>query len=151
MKKITLHTEFDFDSAHRLVGYCGLCSQLHGHIWKVNLDIIGTDDMLDNVGILWDFTNAKDIKKLFDHKTILKDCKENKELIKVLQKVCGKDSVYLMDENPTAEHLAEEILVHCLTSNPDLYYRVQVYESAKSYAEKTTKKINEGEEDDGPF
>ena len=37
-----LKTSFDFDAAHRLVGYKGKCSNLHGHIWRVELEIIET-------------------------------------------------------------------------------------------------------------
>lgn len=128
-----LKTSFEFDSAHRLVGYQGKCSNLHGHIWKCELEIEGKG--LDCNGILWDFTNAKEMSKILDHKTILKDCKENKPLIDAIIKTCGKDAIYLMEENPTAENLCEEILAHCKTSNPDLKYKVTVWESPKSSCE----------------
>ena len=128
-----LKTSFEFDSAHRLVGYIGKCNNLHGHIWHVDLEIEG--EKLDEVGILWDFTNVKDLKDLFDHKTILWDCDENSEILEAIKRTCGEDSIYWMNENPTAENLCKEILAHCKTSNPDLKYKVTVYESPKSYAE----------------
>jgi len=62
-KVIKLRTEFNFDSAHRLVGYDGLCSNLHGHIWNVEVEVGGSIFDLDDVGILWDFTSGKKLKK----------------------------------------------------------------------------------------
>jgi len=133
-EKVKLKTQFDFDSAHRLVGYDGKCQRLHGHMWVVELEIEGYE--LDEVGMLWDFTNVKKVREMFDHKTILKYCEENKELIKVLQKVCGKDSVYIMDNNPTAEFLANEILtLLCRDCKTNLTFGVRVFESPKSSGE----------------
>ena len=128
-----LKTSFEFDSAHRLVGYQGKCSNVHGHIWRCELEIEG--EGLDCNGILWDFTNAKELSKLFDHKTILKNCSENGDLISVLLNTCGAYCLYLMEDNPTAENLCKEILAHCKTSNPNLKYKVIVWESPKSSCE----------------
>jgi len=134
-----LRTSFTFDAAHRLVGYEGKCSNLHGHIWKVIVGISGTEKDLDSVGMLWDFTNVKKLKELLDHKTILKECEENIGLTNAIRATCNfseeNDPIYLMKENPTAENLCEEIIKHLKTSNPDLKYGVKVYESPKSYAE----------------
>ena len=128
-----LETSFDFDSAHRLVGYEGKCSNLHGHIWHVDLEIEG--DNLNEVGILWDFTNVKKLKEALDHKTILKDCKENAEIIRALMRTCGADSVYLMGINPTAENLCYEILATLILEDPNLDFKVTVWESPKSSCE----------------
>jgi len=57
-----LQTEFTFDAAHRLVGHKGLCSNLHGHMWRVVIDIEG--EKLDDIGILWDFGIRKELKSL---------------------------------------------------------------------------------------
>jgi len=132
---LKLSTEFNFDSAHRLVGYNGLCKNMHGHIWNVELEITGSMDELDNVGILWDFTKGKKIKKMFDHKTILKHCEENENLVKVLKETCGPDSVFLMHDNPTAEHLAFLIAQTLKLDDEHLNFKVKVYESPKSCAE----------------
>ena len=34
-----LKTEYDFDSAHFLKGYDGKCSNIHGHRWKVVVNV----------------------------------------------------------------------------------------------------------------
>ena len=136
--KYKLKTKFDFDAAHRLVGYEGKCQNLHGHMWNVEIEIEG--DKLDEVGILWDFTNVKKIKERFDHKTILKNCDENEGIIIAIRNSMKgtkdyKDCVYLMKENPTAENLAELILVYLKKSDDKLKYKIKIYESPKSYAE----------------
>jgi len=130
-----LRTQFDFDSAHRLVGYSGKCHQLHGHIWTVILEISGEKKDLDKIGILWDFTNVKKLKDYFDHKTILKNCDENEVLIAALISTCGRESVVLMKDNPTAENLCGEVLKKIKTSNPNLKYKITIYESPKSCVE----------------
>ena len=99
------------------------------------MEIHGELNQLDEVGILWDFTNAKVLKKLFDHKTILKFCEENEDLVDVLHKTCGVGSVFMMAENPTAENLADVILTYLKMDNPELYYTVRIYESPKSCVE----------------
>ena len=60
----------DFSAAHRLVGYDGLCSALHGHNWTVQVFIRASG--LDKIGIAADFTVVKrELTALlasFDHK-----------------------------------------------------------------------------------
>lgn len=128
-----LKTEFDFDAAHRLVGYNGKCSRLHGHTWKVEVEIFG--DITDSIGMMFDFTSVKKIRDLFDHKTILKECIENEELMNTISKVCGADGLYLMSENPTAENLANEICIILKQMDALLHYRVTIWESPQSSCE----------------
>jgi len=137
MRQIKLKTQFEFDSAHRLVGYSGKCNQLHGHLWRVELEIIGDKKDLDEIGILWDFSLRKKLVDIFDHKTILKDCEENRKLIKLLWNMTEKNSVYLMNENPTAENLCYEILK--LLTDINLKFKVIVWESPKSSCEVESK------------
>jgi len=128
-----LITKFEFDSAHRLVGYEGKCQALHGHRWVVELEIEG--NCVDKIGMLWDFTNVRMLEHLFDHKTILKACMENKQLIEAIIDTCGSDSIYLMQTNPTAENLSREILGKLKKRNPGLRFKVKVFESPKSSCE----------------
>lgn len=59
MHKITVNDYFS--SAHQLRGYKGKCEDLHGHNWKVEIDVIGPD--LDEIGMLIDFKIIKEILK----------------------------------------------------------------------------------------
>ncbi len=55
--KYTLKVITDFAAAHALRDYAGECSQLHGHNWKVEVEVIATD--LDEVGMGLDFKAIK--------------------------------------------------------------------------------------------
>ena len=67
-----LTIEDHFSSAHQLRGYKGKCENIHGHNWKVELNVCGKK--LNNIGLLIDFHDLKDILKdvldTLDHKNI---------------------------------------------------------------------------------
>lgn len=52
-----LTTIVDFEAAHRLADYPGKCCRLHGHNWRVEVTVAGTE--LDKLGMLMDFRDLK--------------------------------------------------------------------------------------------
>lgn len=50
--------EFDFDAAHRIVGYQGKCENLHGHRWKIRITLKAP---VGESGIAFDFVKLKQI------------------------------------------------------------------------------------------
>ncbi len=70
MYTVTLETEFS--AAHLIRGYNGPCSRLHGHNWKVTVEV--QTDVLDNLGMSIDFyTLQKKIEEVvmqFDHRDL---------------------------------------------------------------------------------
>lgn len=72
MDYFELNIEFEFCSAHILVGHKGKCGNLHGHNYKANICVIG--NKLDEIGILIDFADLKvisnDVIETLDHKYI---------------------------------------------------------------------------------
>jgi 6-pyruvoyltetrahydropterin/6-carboxytetrahydropterin synthase len=64
--------ETGFSAAHFLRGYKGACSQLHGHNWRVIVEV--RSDVLDDIGMSVDFyllqRKTDEILKEFDHKEI---------------------------------------------------------------------------------
>lgn len=58
-----------FDAAHALYDYPGVCHRLHGHTWDVEVTVGG--DVLDEMGILYDFKLLKDdlngVLERYDH------------------------------------------------------------------------------------
>jgi 6-pyruvoyltetrahydropterin/6-carboxytetrahydropterin synthase len=57
MASYTLKVLTEFASAHTLTGYPGACSRMHGHNWKVEVEVIaGT---LDQTGMALDFKRIK--------------------------------------------------------------------------------------------
>ena len=82
----------DFASAHTLRDYPGACSRMHGHNWKVEVEVVATE--LDNVGMGIDF---KAIKKATKQVTTELDHR-------YLNEIKPFDEI-----NPTAENLAAYI------------------------------------------
>jgi 6-pyruvoyltetrahydropterin/6-carboxytetrahydropterin synthase len=68
--KYTLKVVTDFAAAHALRGYPGECSRLHGHNWKVEVEVIAV--ALDEVGMGIDFkaikATAKEALSRLDHR-----------------------------------------------------------------------------------
>ena len=55
MYKLVIKTQFS--AAHRLRGYQGKCENLHGHNWKVEVEI--ASERLDDLGLVIDFKELK--------------------------------------------------------------------------------------------
>ena len=51
----------EFASAHTLRDYPGACSRMHGHNWKVELEVIASK--LDEVGMAVDFKKMKQVAR----------------------------------------------------------------------------------------
>ena len=85
----TLRVVTDFASAHTLRGYPGNCARMHGHNWKVEVEVIAEE--LDEVGMAVDFKvvkNAtKEISNQLDHQYL-------------------NDLEMFTKQNPTAENIA---------------------------------------------
>ena len=82
----------DFASAHTLREYPGACSRMHGHNWKVEVEVLAT--ALDKVGMGIDF---KEIKKATKQVTAELDHR-------YLNEIKPFDEI-----NPTAENIAAYI------------------------------------------
>jgi len=89
MASYTLRVETEFAAAHLLRGYEGNCARLHGHNWKVEVEMEG--EKLDSVGMLIDFKTikraAKQVADRLDHQ--------------YLNEIAPFDKI-----NPTAENIA---------------------------------------------
>jgi len=57
-KRYTMKILLDFAAAHLLRDYEGVCNRLHGHNWKVEVQVTATS--LDDVGMGMDFKVIKD-------------------------------------------------------------------------------------------
>ena len=55
--RYTLKVLTDFAAAHVLRGYPGQCAQLHGHNWKVEVEVVASS--LDDIGMGLDFKTIK--------------------------------------------------------------------------------------------
>ena len=99
-----LSKELYVEMAHRLgKGYKGKCMNVHGHSWKITINVIGSK--LDSMGMLVDYKEIKEklaneVDRLLDHKLVLQ---KDDPFIPLLK---NDTEVFTMDENPTSENLA---------------------------------------------
>ena len=97
-----IKSEIEFDMAHYLSGYKGKCSNIHGHryklIAKLKSETLHTEGQLR--GMVDDFSNFKDalkeIENIFDHKLILEDNEEGKNLAKKLEELPNNFDIYFV-------------------------------------------------------
>ncbi|MBK46833.1 MAG: 6-carboxytetrahydropterin synthase QueD [Gammaproteobacteria bacterium] len=92
MEIYTLTTFVEFSSAHILNGHKGQCKQMHGHNWKVEVEVCG--NKLDNIGMVMDF---KEIKK------------STNNIVGELDHEFLNDLEPFKEKNPTAENIAKYI------------------------------------------
>jgi 6-pyruvoyltetrahydropterin/6-carboxytetrahydropterin synthase len=142
MSVIRISKEFNFDMAHALLGYDGLCKNIHGHSYTLNVTVIGTPigtHGSPKVGMLIDFKDLKNIIKTrivdrFDHALVL-NSDSPKDLLDMMMK--NYEKIVLTDYQPTTENMiadmAEEIR-GLLPSNLKLY-SLRLRETPTSYAE----------------
>lgn len=105
-----LKAEHSFDSAHFLANYEGKCANIHGHRWKVEIEIqseaLVVGGQLD--GMVVDFGDLKrDVKAMadnYDHAMIIQQGTMREETLR-----CLRDdgfSILEVDFRPTAENFA---------------------------------------------
>ncbi len=118
MFKVKVETVFS--TSHYLSGYNGKCANLHGHNWRVSVEIEGAK--LDKLGMLVDFKELKsaleEIAEELDHSVI-----NNHPYFK------GKEI------NPTAENIAYFFYKKLKSRfHPNKVSKIEVYETDKYVA-----------------
>ena len=105
-----LKTEASFDSAHFLAGYEGKCSNIHGHRWKIILEV-KTEELKDDVqhrGMYVDFGELKkDLRELadsMDHALIIEKNTLKETTLEALKS--ENFHIIALDFRPTAENFA---------------------------------------------
>lgn len=129
---VTIGTTVYFEAAHRQLGDVSKCGKLHGHNWKVDVEI-GSDD-INEVGYVIDFKEVGEVCNKYDHSVMLVS---GDPLIEVLEDACQK--VVVTSRNPTCENLSIEI-AECIGGLLKVngimayYLRIVVWENDKSFA-----------------
>ncbi len=142
MNKIRLTKQFEFEAAHALHNYDGLCRNIHGHSYKLSVTIIGKPNLDENspkLGMVMDFGLLKNIIKpniidKFDHSILLNKNENIESLIKDNQLF---KRIHIFDFQPTAENMLlhfVKIIQNLLPQNIKLH-SIKLYETANSYAE----------------
>lgn len=142
MSIIRLTKQFSFEMAHSLWNYTGLCKNLHGHSYKLDVTVIGepiSDESNPVQGMVIDFGDLKaivnkNIISKLDHACILNKKSPHKELLK-LNDIFERREI--VDYQPTCELLLIDFanrIKKDLPKNVRLH-SLKLRETGTSYAE----------------
>ena len=131
---MTITVEHETDTAHRLSCHKGKCANLHGHRYKFVVSVEAKDSIEGEL-----FLDFYDFKKIvreyldetFDHKTVLKDCPENEELIQLLLSM--KSAVLLMRTEPTVEAMTVWVATILNKRLEGRLVQLTIYETPTNY------------------
>ena len=125
-------TQASFDAAHFLKDYPGKCHNLHGHRWKVVIEVSSPE--LDEGSMVIDFTDIKkELKKMadhFDHCLIIEEGSLKKDTYEAL--LSEDFRIVTVNFRPTAECFAKYFFDQLSSSFP--VTKVQVYETPNNVA-----------------
>jgi 6-pyruvoyltetrahydropterin/6-carboxytetrahydropterin synthase len=142
MPTVRISKEFNFDMAHALLGYDGLCKNIHGHSYTLVVTVMGSpikDNNSPKDGMLIDFKDLKGIIKKhiidrFDHALVLNGATPH-DAVAVLKK--HYDKIVLLDYQPTTENMIADFasqISDLLPSNLNLF-SLRLRETPTSFAE----------------
>lgn len=132
-----LKTEHSFDSAHFLANYNGKCSNIHGHRWKVQVEVQSKklisggqkDGMVVDFGDLK--KEVKNMVNFYDHALIIEENSMRCETLKCLMEDGFK--ILNVSFRPTAENFAENFFKYMNKKGYNVK-RVCVYETPNNCA-----------------
>ena len=125
-----------FDAAHVLTNHEGLCRNLHGHTYRVDISVSCADPLAEG-GMVIDFKELKRIASAeicdkFDHAFIYNTASEGEREIAAVVEKHGMRTVALPYRS-TAENLARHFYEKLIVQVPGLS-AVTVWETADSCA-----------------
>lgn len=139
---IRITKEFTFDMAHALFNYDGLCQNIHGHTYTLQVTLkgrINTDENSPKQGMVIDFGELKKIIKTpivdaFDHALVLNDKQDIPQAIVNFQ---SAEKLIALPFQPTCENLVAHfagIIQKTLPETASLH-SLRLYETPTSWAE----------------
>ena len=129
-----LKNEIQFDTAHYLSGYEGKCSSIHGHRYRLVVEL--ASDTLHQSGqqrgMLADFGDVKAILKQiadqYDHKLLIEDNADGRAVAQQLAQVPNQFAVWLVPYRPTAEEMSRDIYYQIKAAGYPVY-SVELFET----------------------
>ncbi len=142
MAKIRLTKEFRWEMAHALWNYNGLCKNIHGHSYILQVTVTGEpiSDITDpKLGMVMDFGDLKKIVNkvivdIMDHSLVISEKSKHKSLPET-DEMFGRR--HITPYQPTCENLVVDFasrLKPLLPSGVSLF-SLRLYETATSWAE----------------
>ena len=142
MSIIKITKQFSFEMAHALRNYDGLCRNIHGHSYKMDITLAGQplhDESSPKNGMVMDFGDQnrlvnEEIISLLDHALVL-NAKTDAQLVDVLKQ--NYEKIVIVDFQPTTENLLNFIAgkIQTRLSNDVKLTCVRLRETDTSYAE----------------
>lgn len=114
---ISVTKVFTFDSAHNLLNYEGMCKNLHGHTYKLEVTVTGE---INEIGMVCDFTELSALVK------------EN-----IIKKLDHKYLNQVFDFNPTCEMMVKWMWDECNKMFNGKEYKIKklvLWETPTSFA-----------------
>ena len=143
MSTIRITKSFSFETAHALYGYDGLCKNIHGHSYKLEVTVVGTPIVANShikFGMVIDFKDLKKIIKseivdVFDHATVFNQITPHLEIAKTLKS--NGHNVQLVDYQPTTEEMIIDFAAKIKSKLPNSVklHHLRLQETATCYAE----------------
>ena len=142
MPKIRVTKRFHFEMAHALYEYDGLCRNIHGHSYNLEVTLIGEsknqpghpkDGMVLDFGELKKIVNKQIVEK-FDHALMVNSLFSETQ-IELLKQTTQR--IIIVDFQPTTENIVADIakiIQQHLPSGVSLF-SIRLYETVTSYAE----------------
>ncbi len=142
MAKIRVTKFYDFEMAHALWNYDGLCKNIHGHTYKLYVTVAGEpinnpDDKKN--GMVIDFGDLKRIVKheivdKFDHSLVINSRAPHEKLLELNEMY---ERHFVFDFQPTCENMVVYIVEKIQPLLPEgiELKKVKLYETASSFAE----------------
>jgi 6-pyruvoyltetrahydropterin/6-carboxytetrahydropterin synthase len=142
MSIIKITKQFSFEMAHALRNYDGLCRNIHGHSYKMDITLSGQplhDESSPKNGMVMDFGDLKklvneEIISLLDHALVL-NSKTDAQLVEVLKH--NYEKIVIVDFQPTTENLLNFVADKIKAKLPEKVELtcVRLRETDTSYAE----------------
>jgi len=142
MPKIRITRKFHFEMAHALFEYDGLCKNIHGHTYNLEVTLLGetrNEQGHPKDGMVMDFGKLKKLVKsrivnVYDHALVVNSLFPEEHI-----QACRKatERLIIVDFQPTSENMVTyfaNILQQDLPSNVSLF-SIRLYETLTSYAE----------------
>lgn len=129
-----LKSEVQFDMAHYLCGYKGKCSNIHGHRYRL-IAVLKSNTLQKSGqcrGMVDDFGNFKKALKSiaddFDHKLIIEDNEEGRDIAFKLKEFPNDFQIVLVPYRCTAEEMSRSIYKN-LKEQGFPIYEVELFET----------------------
>ena len=116
MARVRLGRTFTFDASHHLTWHGGACKNLHGHTYRLLVEVSGA---VNQNGVVWDFSDMKGFINTY------------------VTHVLDHQDLNEMFSNPTAELMVQTIWTKLSGKMPSgiALERLRLYEGGDGYAE----------------